>query len=809
MTIYDEPAVTTAPPYGTINPGEYSFDEGDITGQVRSNYEEIRQIQAYLSNQQQDISGLTSMTLDWAQIGDLYVPDATSTPRVQITTAPFGGIAILGSGDTYDDETGTGTAKFLFDYTSDAGKIAGWVFTQTELKNVAGTVVMRGAGNLAFGSTPPTSATVGTGVFIDNTGIYGLNANTQEFYVRASDGKAVFGAGAAVLDSAGIALSGDSSLNITGTVTTGSAAAYKVINEVITGTIGNGKVVTGLHQSITHSTTATTGGIRGIYADFTANEGLTSVTGISSSVTVASGKTVGTYIGANVGTLSAGSITEGYGFAASLTVGGGTTIRGFVVSALSGATNNRGIEIQAPASGANNYAIYSSAAAQSVHAGNVRIGSTTAPTVALNVSGEASFDPSIAGDATIGVNNVSSNAAAGMAISMSVPATSTTGDVRINQTIVATQAWAFGIDNSDSDAWVLSENASLGTSNRIRALGSQFDIVDKARFTGNGLYLKDGTAGFGTDTDGVMLDLAFDTAGTDLAVNVIHSAASGAGHAVLSLSTHPSGTGDPQVHFRISGTQSWRVGVDNSDADAFIVSRGSGLGTSNTLRISTSDEAHFLGRLGVGVSPTVAGRLFWSQFSTAATTLDTRLEHTDNTSGSSHNLLSVIVGGATAGDPFLNFRVAGATDWSLGIDNSVSNDPFVLARSTALGTTNIASFLVASVTLADPYDVVLGSTTGTKIGTATTQKLGFYGATPIVRPSAYTQTYSTADKTHATDGSADFPAGGVGTAAGGWSTAANRDLAITRFNALRVTVTDLKQLVNSIIDDLQALGLVG
>lgn len=72
----------------------------------------------------------------------------------------------------------------------------------------------------------------------------------------------------------------------------------------------------------------------------------------------------------------------------------------------------------------------------------------------------------------------------------------------------------------------------------------------------------------------------------------------------------------------------------------------------------------------------------------------------------------------------------------------------------------------------------------------------------------YVQTFATADKTHAVDGSAAMPAGGTGTAAGGWDTAANRDQAIAEFAALRTTVADLKQLVNSVIDDLQTLGLV-
>lgn len=45
-----------------------------------------------------------------------------------------------------------------------------------------------------------------------------------------------------------------------------------------------------------------------------------------------------------------------------------------------------------------------------------------------------------------------------------------------------------------------------------------------------------------------------------------------------------------------------------------------------------------------------------------------------------------------------------------------------------------------SVTIADAKDVTLNATTGTKIGTATTQKLGFWNATPVVQPVANTDT---------------------------------------------------------------------
>jgi len=140
-------------------------------------------------------------------------------------------------------------------------------------------------------------------------------------------------------------------------------------------------------------------------------------------------------------------------------------------------------------------------------------------------------------------------------------------------------------------------------------------------------------------------------------------------------------------------------------------------------------------------------------------------------------------------------------------------------------TTDSGELILVGVNLqlADAKNVVLDTTTGTKIGTATTQKLGFYNATPVARPSAYTQTYSTADKTHANMTSSDLTDNTGGTAnttlenlADG-TTYANDHAKIennfadiaAEFNKLRADVLDAKQLLNSVVDDLQALGLVG
>lgn len=77
---------------------------------------------------------------------------------------------------------------------------------------------------------------------------------------------------------------------------------------------------------------------------------------------------------------------------------------------------------------------------------------------------------------------------------------------------------------------------------------------------------------------------------------------------------------------------------------------------------------------------------------------------------------------------------------------------------------------------AEATNVILGTTTGTKIGTATTQKIGFFNKTPVVQPSAYTPTNVTTDRS---------------------------------YDANATTIDELADVVGTIIADLQSLGLVG
>ncbi len=68
-----------------------------------------------------------------------------------------------------------------------------------------------------------------------------------------------------------------------------------------------------------------------------------------------------------------------------------------------------------------------------------------------------------------------------------------------------------------------------------------------------------------------------------------------------------------------------------------------------------------------------------------------------------------------------------------GATTITSITPARIFAAVAGGAAASAYLPLAGGTMTDGANVVLGSTTGTKIGTATTQKLGFYNATPVVQ----------------------------------------------------------------------------
>jgi len=74
--------------------------------------------------------------------------------------------------------------------------------------------------------------------------------------------------------------------------------------------------------------------------------------------------------------------------------------------------------------------------------------------------------------------------------------------------------------------------------------------------------------------------------------------------------------------------------------------------------------------------------------SDAGTDVTVEVTNSDNTNLASRAGFEVATGGASGGDPYVNFLISGGQTFTMGIDNSTANDDFVISDSAALGTTN-------------------------------------------------------------------------------------------------------------------------
>ena len=107
------------------------------------------------------------------------------------------------------------------------------------------------------------------------------------------------------------------------------------------------------------------------------------------------------------------------------------------------------------------------------------------------------------------------------------------------------------------------------------------------------------------------------------------------------------------------------------------------------------------------------------------------------------------------------------------------------------------------LTITDAKNIVLDTTTGTKIGTATNQKLGFYNATPVVQPLALTAQLTTI--THTAPGTPDYAIQDmVDVSLGaGWAFADHDEA-----NTVLSVIANLQTRVSELETRLQSLGLL-
>jgi hypothetical protein len=108
-----------------------------------------------------------------------------------------------------------------------------------------------------------------------------------------------------------------------------------------------------------------------------------------------------------------------------------------------------------------------------------------------------------------------------------------------------------------------------------------------------------------TRTDpGTGLSIAGDVGGELISMMENTNNTAGAG-VLFSMSVGGTSADDAGIYFAVFGGSDWKLGLANSDDDAFVISSGSVLGTNNRLRISTvGNVTIFAPTAGVGVTLT-------------------------------------------------------------------------------------------------------------------------------------------------------------------------------------------------------------
>jgi hypothetical protein len=213
-------------------------------------------------------------------------------------------------------------------------------------------------------------------------------------------------------------------------------------------------------------------------------------------------------------------------------------------------------------------------------------------------------------------------------------------------------------------------------------------------------------------------------------------------------------------------TSADKITIDNGTNDALIVqgdgqvySYGKGFGSTNTAFGSgvfanttpanannTGFGRSVLANLTTGGSNTGIGSEALSALTTGYSNMALGYQALQYITGAKNSNVGV---GSTAGrlitagtnntgtsdSLFLGFdsRPSGATDSNTIVIGSQSRGNG--SNTTTIGTTSTtANYIYGDFNVTDADNFIIGTTTGTKIGTATSQKIGFWNTTPIIQP---------------------------------------------------------------------------
>ena len=292
-------------------------------------------------------------------------------------------------------------------------------------------------------------------------------------------------------------------------------------------------------------------------------------------------------------------------------------------------------------------------------------------------TGDFTFRSVTAGDTeTLSVINTDNTAAnvSGAALGVSVAGSTQIGDPYTFWAVGAARSYAMGIDTSDSqDFKITTDTAATVTPS-----------------TGTTLFSMDGT---GVEADFFVADLSVQYSLAGQAVQLgLENLSSAAGSSARFVMTAQDGSGDTYMqfnpHFAV-GSDFFQLGV--SQADLFRLTYGPQGGTQQGDTLIQSTIA------GVVALPQPASALYVGTTTPALTTVDIVAQkdqpggqveiETRNTSNtaSSDALVGIVVGGSSAGDPYLTYNIATVTNWTHGIRNSDSDAFYLTSGASGLG----------------------------------------------------------------------------------------------------------------------------
>lgn len=202
------------------------------------------------------------------------------------------------------------------------------------------------------------------------------------------------------------------------------------------------------------------------------------------------------------------------------------------------------------------------------------------------------------------------------------------------------------------------------------------------------------------------------------------------------------GTTDPQKQLGVSVSDGTAVTSTNLGTNvAGINLTNSNTGNNRFIDIAFNNSATTVSNLalfrfaGISALVTATGTtgsqgsiVFWTKLQTATTTTEAmRIDHAQNVS----------IGGKTTATAHLD--IIGVVDAVQFLVKGFSTQTNVLTSWRDSSNAVLASVdgtglgLFAGLSITDAKNVAIGTTTGTKIGTATTQKIGFWNVTPVIQ----------------------------------------------------------------------------